>query len=65
MILAGDARLQTKLRRDELLPLGSRMRIRLAMDYADRTELIACMKHLLDSAGNPTLMSPGTGADTV
>ena len=58
VILAGDARLQTKLRRDELLPLGSRMRIRLAMDYADRTELIACMKHLLESAGNPTLMSP-------
>ena len=57
VILAGDARLQSKLRRDELLPLGSRMRVRLAMDYADRSELIACMKHLLDTAGNPTLMS--------
>jgi general secretion pathway protein A len=58
VVLAGDARLTTKLRRDELLPLGSRLRTRLAMEYADRNELMACLKHLLASAGNATLMSP-------
>ncbi len=57
VILAGDERLQHKLRRDELLPLGSRMRVRLAMHYAERDELLACLKHLLNTAGSPSLMS--------
>lgn len=59
IILAGDARLQHKLRRDELLPLGSRMRVRLAMDYAERVELVACLKHMLETSGNASLMSEG------
>jgi general secretion pathway protein A len=58
VVLAGDARLTAKLRRDELLPLGSRMRTRLVMEYADRKELLACLKHLLASAGNASLMTP-------
>ncbi len=58
VVLAGDARLHTKLRRDELLPLGSRIRIRLLMEYADRNELMACLKYLLDTAGNANLMTP-------
>lgn len=41
VVLAGDVRLSAKLRRDELLPLGSRLRTRLAMEYADRKELLA------------------------
>jgi general secretion pathway protein A len=53
--LAGDARLTKRLRQDELLPLGLRMR--LATDYTASDELHACLTHLLDSAGNPTLMS--------
>jgi general secretion pathway protein A len=57
VILAGDARLTELLRRDELLPLGSRIRVRLTMDYASREELAACLDHLLVSAGNPTLMT--------
>jgi general secretion pathway protein A len=57
VVLAGDARLNEKLRRDELLPLGSRIRMRLVMDYAGREELNTCLSHLLDSAGNPALMS--------
>lgn len=56
-VLAGDSRLQDKLRRDELLPLGSRIRVRLAMDYADRAEMVVCLKHQLDTAGNASLMS--------
>ena len=58
VVLAGDARLGAKLRRDELLPLGSRIRARLPMEYAERKELLACLKHLLATAGNASLMSP-------
>ncbi len=57
VVLAGDARLTTKLRRDELLPLSSRLRTRLLMEYADREQLLACLKHLLATAGNATLMT--------
>ena len=58
IVLAGDNRLTHKLRRDELLPLGSRIRTRLLMEYAAREELMACLKHLQASAGNPSLMTP-------
>jgi type II secretory pathway predicted ATPase ExeA len=58
VVLAGDARLTTKLRRDELLPLGSRLRTRLLLEYANRNELMACLKHLLATAGNASLMTP-------
>lgn len=57
VILAADGRLSDRLRRDELLPLGSRIRLRLNMEYATSEELNACLTHLLDSAGNPTLMT--------
>jgi len=57
VVLAGDGRLIDKLRANELLPLGSRIRIRLVMDYATREELMACLRHLLSTAGNPTLMT--------
>jgi type II secretory pathway predicted ATPase ExeA len=57
VILAGDARLATKLRREELLPLGSRIRTRLHMDYTSREGLLECLKHLQRSAGNPSLMT--------
>jgi len=57
VILAGDARLATKLRREELLPLGSRIRTRLSMEYASREALLECLKHLQRSAGNASLMT--------
>ena len=57
VVFAGDARLSTKLRRDELLPLGSRIRTRLIMEYASRDELADCLGHLLTSAGNARLMT--------
>ena len=57
VVLAGDARLSRKLRRDELLPLGSRIRSRLVMEYADRSQLMDCLKHLLSTAGNANLMT--------
>ena len=57
VVLAGDGRLTHKLRRDDLLPLGSRIRTRLPMEYAGTDELMACLKHLLDGAGNTSLMT--------
>lgn len=57
VVLAGDARLLDKLRREELIPLGSRIRTRLATEAATRDELLACLDHLLESAGNATLMT--------
>jgi general secretion pathway protein A len=57
VVLSGDARLLDKLRREELIPLGSRIRTRLAAEAATREELLACLDHLLKSAGNATLMT--------
>lgn len=58
IVLAGDARLIEKLRREELIPLGSRIRTRLATEHASRDELLACLDHLLKGAGNASLMTP-------
>jgi type II secretory pathway predicted ATPase ExeA len=57
IVLTGDGRLTHKLRRDDLLPLGSRIRIRLVMEYAGREQLAGCLNHLLASAGNASLMT--------
>src|SRR5512133_2407824 len=51
------ARLPERFRAAELLPLGSRIRRRLVLDYASRDELCACLDHLLNVAGNPSLMT--------
>ena len=56
-VIAGDARLLEKLRREELIPLGSRIRTRLATEVATREELLACLEHLLAAAGNAALMT--------
>jgi general secretion pathway protein A len=58
VVLAGDARLIEKLRREELIPLGSRIRTRLATEHASRDELLASLNHLLAGAGNASLMTP-------
>lgn len=57
VVFAGDARLPERLRSPELLPLGSRVRRRLVLEYASRDELLACLDHLLVAAGNPALMT--------
>jgi general secretion pathway protein A len=57
VVFSGDARLPERLRTAELLPLGSRIRRRLVLDYASRDELLACLDHLLATAGNPSLMT--------
>jgi general secretion pathway protein A len=57
VVFAGDARLPERLRSPDLLPLGSRIRRRLALDYAAPSELLACLDHLLAAAGNSSLMT--------
>ena len=39
------------------MPLGSRVRRRLVLDYASRDELLTCLEHLLAAAGNSALMT--------
>ena len=58
VVLAADARLIEKLRREELIPLGSRIRTRLATEHASRDELLDCLNHLIAGAGNASLMTP-------
>jgi general secretion pathway protein A len=57
VILAGDQRLNDKLRRDELVPLGSRIRMRFNTEYASTEQLMQSLEHLLTHAGNPRLMT--------
>ena len=57
VVLAGDGRLAERLRSDEFLPLGSRMRVRLALERATPDELQDCLKHALHKAGAAKLMT--------
>ena len=63
VVFAGDERFNTKLRREELLPLGSRIRTRLSMEIATRDELAACLNHLVSTAGNASLVTPELAAN--
>ena len=56
-MLAGDGRLTDRLRSDEFLPLASRLRVRLAIERASPDDLKDCLRHALQQAGAPTLMT--------
>jgi type II secretory pathway predicted ATPase ExeA len=56
-ILAGDRRLGEKLRADNLLPLESRMRVKLPLERDTPDELEDCLRHALAKAGAPKLMT--------
>lgn len=58
VVLAGDGRLADRLRSDEFLPLASRMRVRLAIERTTPQELQDCLRHALQQAGAPALMTP-------
>jgi type II secretory pathway predicted ATPase ExeA len=58
VVLAGDGRLVERLRSDEFLPLGSRMRVRLALERATPDELEQYLRHALQKAGAVKLMTP-------
>ena len=57
VVLAGDGRLLRHLQREELLPLGSRIRARLNLEPATSEELRGCLLHLMKTAGNAKLFS--------
>jgi general secretion pathway protein A len=57
VVLAGDGRLADRIRSEELLPLDSRIRVRLPIERATPDVLQACLKHALQQAGAPTLMT--------
>ena len=56
-ILAGDTRLVEKFRCDDLLPLASRMRVKLNLDRATPDELEQCLRHCMTKAGTAKLMT--------
>jgi len=57
IVLAGDSRLMNRFRGDELLPVASRIRVRLNLDYLAPNELLDWLRHVLDQAGQPNLMA--------
>ncbi|MGH7477721.1 MAG: ExeA family protein [Longimicrobiales bacterium] len=62
VILAGDGRLTERFRHDDLLPLGSRIRTRLTLDYATPDQLRDALAHSVTSAGNAQLLTPQLAA---
>lgn len=58
VVLGGDLRLTEKFRAPELLPLGSRIRVRMLLQSATPQELFECLRHGLAQAGNAHLMTP-------
>jgi type II secretory pathway predicted ATPase ExeA len=57
VVLSGDGRLLERLRQEDLVPLGSRIRTRLVTEPASREELLELLSHALSKAGNATLMT--------
>jgi general secretion pathway protein A len=57
VVLAGDGRLVERFRSEELIPLSSRIRVRLALERATPEELQECVKFALIKAGAPKLMT--------
>ncbi|MHC4610353.1 MAG: ExeA family protein [Planctomycetota bacterium] len=59
VVLSGDTRLTQQFRRDELIPIASRIRVRLSLDYLTPKDLLDWLCHALEQAGNPQLMTSG------
>ena len=59
VVLCGDESLPERLRKEDLLPLGSRIKTKLKIEPASREELVAMMKTRIEKAGNPAIMTPG------
>jgi len=58
VVLAGDDRFVERLRAEELLPLSSRMRVRMVLERAPSDELQECLRQALHKAGAAKLMAP-------
>ncbi len=59
VVLCGDRRLPNRFRSAELLPLGSRVRVRLHLKPWASTDLKSYLDHALAAAGAPQLMAEG------
>ena len=59
VVLAGDQRLTQHLQAPDLLPLESRLRVKLPLEVTSRDELAQCLRHALEHAGNARLMTAG------
>ena len=57
VVLAGDLRLPNRFRADDLLSLGTRMRVRLKLEPTSVDELLAALEHRLKAAGNTKLVT--------
>jgi type II secretory pathway predicted ATPase ExeA len=57
VVLAGDQRILKKLEHEDLLPIASRIRVRLLLKDTPSEELSRILRHLLAQAGNPALMT--------
>jgi type II secretory pathway predicted ATPase ExeA len=57
VVLAGDSRLTDRFKGQELLPLGTRIRVRLALEPVSPKELSDCLEYAIAQAGNPNLMT--------
>jgi type II secretory pathway predicted ATPase ExeA len=57
VVLCGDSRLLSMLKTEDLLPVASRVRARLFLEPMPARELLDCLKHSLDRAGNPQLLT--------
>lgn len=58
VVLCGDGRLTQQFGHEDLLPIASRLRARLNLDYLPPKDLLDWLKHALDQAGHPQLMTP-------
>ena len=57
VVFAGDSRLTNKLKSAELLPLGTRIRVRLTLQPRTPKDLADCLIHAITHAGNANLMT--------
>lgn len=58
VVLCGDGRLTDQFRSEQLLPIASRIRARLTLDYLQPKELLDWLGHVLAAAGQPQLITP-------
>ena len=59
VILAGDTRLTNAFKKEDLIPLGTRMRTRFVMEVWTKPQLIELLQDGIKQAGNPKLLSAG------
>lgn len=57
VVFSGDGRLEGRLRQDDLIPLGSRIRTRLSLEPLSAPEVLEAIDHAVTKAGNPKLMT--------